>query len=159
MKIIDVRITGLAGGTVEGGWAEDLKPEDDINTILEVLTDEGLAGIGSAMTSKALVEASMKLLRPMLIGEGADEAARGSDKMRQRTFLEGSGSGRISSSWSTPAAANNSGRTATSGLWRRRRCWRLMRSSGSRRRCPRTIWRASSSCAGTRRYRSAPAKC
>src|SRR5438128_5650838 len=91
MKIIDVRITGLAGGTVEGGWAEDLKPEDDINTIIEVLTDEGLTGIGSAMTSKALVEASVKLLRPMLIGERADEPARVSERLRQSTFWQGRG--------------------------------------------------------------------
>src|SRR6266481_6257560 len=91
MKIIDVRITGLAGGTVEGGWAEDLKPEDDINTIIEVLTDEGLTGIGSAMTSKALIEASVKLLRPILIGERADEPARVSEKLRQSLFWQGRG--------------------------------------------------------------------
>src|SRR5437899_2740519 len=91
MKIIDVRITGLAGGTVEGGWAEDLKPEDDINTIIELLTDEGLVGIGSAMTSKALVEAAVKLLRPMLIGERADEPSRVSERLRQSTFWQGRG--------------------------------------------------------------------
>lgn len=91
MKIIEVRLTGLAGGTVEGGWAEDLKPEDDINTIIEVRTDEGLVGIGSAMTSKALIEASLKLLSPMLIGERADEPARLSEKLRQSTFWQGRG--------------------------------------------------------------------
>src|SRR5437868_15333602 len=91
MKITDVRITGLAGGTVEGGWAADLKPEDDINTILEVLTDEGIVGIGSAMTSKALVGAALELLRPMLIGERADEPARVSEKLRQSTFWQGRG--------------------------------------------------------------------
>jgi L-alanine-DL-glutamate epimerase-like enolase superfamily enzyme len=91
MKISDVRITGLSGGTVEGGWAEDLQPEDDINTILEVQTDEGLTGIGSAMTSKALVEAAIKLLRPMLIGERADEPARVSERLRQSTFWQGRG--------------------------------------------------------------------
>src|SRR5438552_17546098 len=91
MKITDVQITGLAGGTVEGGWAADLKPEDDINTILEVLTDEGIVGIGSAMTSKALVGAALELLRPMLIGERADEPARVSEKLRQSTFWQGRG--------------------------------------------------------------------
>jgi L-alanine-DL-glutamate epimerase-like enolase superfamily enzyme len=91
MKIADVRITGLAGGTVEGGWAEDLKPETDINTIVEVLTDEGLVGIGSAMTSKALIEASIALLRPMLLGERADEPARVSERLRQSTFWQGRG--------------------------------------------------------------------
>jgi L-alanine-DL-glutamate epimerase-like enolase superfamily enzyme len=91
MKIRDLRITGLAGGTVEGGWAEELRPEDDINTVVEVVTDEGLVGIGSAMTSKALIEASLQLLRPLLIGERADEPARVSEKLRQSMFWQGRG--------------------------------------------------------------------
>src|SRR5260370_2121171 len=91
MKIAEPRITGLAGGTVEGGWVDDLKPEEDINTIIEVVTDEGLVGIGSAMTSKALVEAAVKLLRRMLIGERADEPARVSERLRQSTFWQGRG--------------------------------------------------------------------
>src|SRR5580704_11339141 len=91
MKIVDLRLTGLSGGTVEGGWAEELTPEDNINTIVEVVTDEGLIGIGSAMTSSALVEAAAKLLRPFLIGERADEPARVSEKLRQNTFWQGRG--------------------------------------------------------------------
>jgi len=91
MKIIDVRITGLSGGTVEGGWVDDLKPEEDINTIIEVITDEGLVGVGSAMTSKALVAASVKLLWPLLNGERADEPGRVSEKLRQSTFWQGRG--------------------------------------------------------------------
>jgi hypothetical protein len=35
MKITSLQITGLAGGTVEGGWADELKPEDDVHTIVE----------------------------------------------------------------------------------------------------------------------------
>jgi L-alanine-DL-glutamate epimerase-like enolase superfamily enzyme len=91
VKIVDVRLTGLSGGTVEGGWADELKPEDDLNTVVEVLTDEGLVGVGSAMTSKALVEASVKLLRPLLIGERGDEPARVTEKLRQATFWQGRG--------------------------------------------------------------------
>src|SRR5947209_9287662 len=91
MKIAELRITGLSGGTVEGGWVDDLKPEEDINTIIEVVTDAGLVGIGSAMTSVALVEAAVKLLRPLLIGERADEPARVSEKLRQHTFWQGRG--------------------------------------------------------------------
>src|SRR5688500_5481588 len=91
MKIVDIRITGLAGGTVEGGWADELKPEDDVHTIVEVLTDEGLTGVGSVFTSKALVEGAVKLLRPFLIGERADEPARVSEKLRQSTFWQGRG--------------------------------------------------------------------
>ena len=30
MRIVDLRLTGLSGGTVEGGWADELKPADDV---------------------------------------------------------------------------------------------------------------------------------
>ena len=59
MKIIDVKITGLSGGTVDGGWPQGNKPEEDLNTLLEVVTDEGLSGVGSAMTSKGLIAAAV----------------------------------------------------------------------------------------------------
>src|ERR1700719_2948199 len=91
MKIVDLHITGLTGGTVDGGWPQGNKPEEDLNTIIEVVTEEGLTGLGSAMTSKALIEAAVKLLRPMLIGERADEPARVSEKLRQSTFWQGRG--------------------------------------------------------------------
>jgi L-alanine-DL-glutamate epimerase-like enolase superfamily enzyme len=86
MKIADLRLTGLAGGTVEGGWAAELKPDDNLHTVVEVITDEGLIGIGSAMTSRALVEAGVSLLRPLLIGERADEPARVAEKLRSTPF-------------------------------------------------------------------------
>jgi L-alanine-DL-glutamate epimerase-like enolase superfamily enzyme len=91
MKITNILITGLAGGTVEGGWADELKPEDDVHTIVEVVTDEGLTGVGSVFTSKALVEAAVKLLRPFLIGERADEPMRVTERLRQSTFWQGRG--------------------------------------------------------------------
>ncbi|HWG43599.1 MAG TPA: mandelate racemase/muconate lactonizing enzyme family protein [Gemmataceae bacterium] len=91
MKIVDVRITGLSGGTVDGGWPQGNKPEEDLNTLLEVVADEGLIGVGSAMTSKSLVVAAVDLLRPHLIGERADEPARVTEKLRQATFWQGRG--------------------------------------------------------------------
>jgi D-galactarolactone cycloisomerase len=91
MKIVDLRITGLTGGTVDGGWPQGNKPDEDLNTIVEVITDEGLAGIGSAMTSKALIDAAVQLLRPHLISQRADEPARVSEKLRQSTFWQGRG--------------------------------------------------------------------
>src|SRR5262249_42738118 len=91
MKITEVRLTGVAGGTVEGGWADELKPEDDVHTIVEVLTDEGLSGVGSVFTSKALVAGAVKLLEPFLLGERADEPAHVSEKLRQSTFWQGRG--------------------------------------------------------------------
>ena len=86
MKIVDIRLTGLAGATVEGGWVDDLKPEDDLHTIVEVVTDEGPVGVGSTFTSKALTYGAIELLRPILIGERADEPARVTEKLRQSTF-------------------------------------------------------------------------
>src|SRR4051812_21979107 len=91
MKIVEIRVTGLSGGTVDGGWPGGNKPEQDLNTLVEVVTDEGLVGIGSAMTSKALVAAGVALLRPMLIGERGDEPARVTEKLRQSTFWQGRG--------------------------------------------------------------------
>ncbi|MCI0704073.1 MAG: mandelate racemase/muconate lactonizing enzyme family protein [Planctomycetia bacterium] len=91
MKIADVRLTGLSGGTVEGGWAEELAPEDNVHTVVEVVTDEGLIGVGSTFTSRDLVAAAAKLLKPFLIGERADEPARVSEKLRQHTFWQGRG--------------------------------------------------------------------
>jgi L-alanine-DL-glutamate epimerase-like enolase superfamily enzyme len=43
------------------------------------------------MTSKALVAAGVALLRPLLIGERADEPARVTEKLRQSTFWQGRG--------------------------------------------------------------------
>jgi L-alanine-DL-glutamate epimerase-like enolase superfamily enzyme len=91
MKIADLRFTGLSGGTVEGGWAEELNPEDNVHTVVEVITDNGLVGLGSTFTSSHLVKAAAKLLRPFLIGERADEPARVSEKLRQNTFWQGRG--------------------------------------------------------------------
>ena len=91
MKITEVRIIGLTGGTVDGGWPQGNKPEEDLNTLVEVITDEGLTGLGSAMTSKALVSAGVKLLLPHLIGERADEPARVTEKLRQSSFWQGRG--------------------------------------------------------------------
>lgn len=91
MKIADLRLTGLTGGTVEGGWAEELVPEDNIHTIIEVVTDDGRIGLGSSYNSKALIDAGVRLLKPLLIGERADEPARVSEELRQHTFWQGRG--------------------------------------------------------------------
>src|SRR4051794_36832568 len=91
MKIAEIRTIGLTGGTVDGGWPQGNEPEQDLNTLVEVVTDEGLGGVGSAMTSKALVAAAVALVRPHLVGERADEPARVSEKLRQAHFWQGRG--------------------------------------------------------------------
>ena len=91
MTIADLRLTGLTGGTVEGGWAEELAPTDNVHTVVEVITADGRVGVGSTFTSRDLTAAAVKLLRPFLVGERADEPARVSEKLRQNTFWQGRG--------------------------------------------------------------------
>ena len=56
MKISTIRAFPLIGRTAEAGWEDRLDPEENVLTLIEVATDEGLTGIGSAYTSLALVE-------------------------------------------------------------------------------------------------------
>ena len=91
MKITEVRTIALSGATQDHGWPGGTEPDEQRNTLLEVRTDEGLTGIGSCYTSRALVEASLELLHPMLIGETGLEAERVAEKLRQMTFWQGRG--------------------------------------------------------------------
>ena len=90
LKIQDVRAYGLRGRTPEGGWSNELKPEDCVHTIIAVLTEDGI-GWGSVFTSEALVKASLEILRPLLLGENALEPERVSEKLHQHTFWLGRG--------------------------------------------------------------------
>jgi len=40
MRIRQIRAVGLRGGTPEGGWSDELRPEDCVHTLIAVLTDE-----------------------------------------------------------------------------------------------------------------------
>ena len=46
MKIREIRAVGLRGASPEGGWAEEILPDDCIHTLVAVLTDEGVTGYG-----------------------------------------------------------------------------------------------------------------
>ncbi|MBI4010911.1 MAG: mandelate racemase/muconate lactonizing enzyme family protein [Candidatus Rokubacteria bacterium] len=91
MKITDVRTIPLRGATHDTGWPGGTDPNEQMNTLLEIRSDEGLAGIGSCFTSLPLVEASLTLLRPLLVGETVYEAERVSETLRQLTFWQGRG--------------------------------------------------------------------
>jgi L-alanine-DL-glutamate epimerase-like enolase superfamily enzyme len=91
MKIADVRSIPLRGATNDTGWPGGTDPDEQMNTLIEIRTDEGLTGIGSCFTSRPFVEASLTLLRPWLIGETALEAERVSEKLRQHSFWQGRG--------------------------------------------------------------------
>lgn len=90
-RITEVRSIPLLGETPPGGWAHELEPEDNLHTLIQVHTDAGLVGYGSCFTSRSLVDGSLQLLRPMLIGECAVEPERVSEKLAQMTFWQGRG--------------------------------------------------------------------
>src|SRR5262249_51697917 len=91
MKVTEIRTIPLLGETPETGWAHEVDPSENMHTLVEIRTDEGITGWGSCFTSQALIDASLQLLRPMLIGESAIEPERVSEKLHQMTFWQGRG--------------------------------------------------------------------
>lgn len=91
MKIVDVRIYPLSGGTVDGGWPQGHEPQEDLHTLVEVVTDGGLSGWGSCFTSGPLVAGAMRLLWPLMDGASAIEPERTTENLRQSTFWQGRG--------------------------------------------------------------------
>ena len=91
MKIRSIKSAGLRGATPEGGWSNELRPDDCVHTLIAVHTDEGLVGLGSVFTSDHLVRGALKLLEPLLLGENALEPERVSEKLHQHTFWQGRG--------------------------------------------------------------------
>jgi len=91
MKIREVRIAGLRGRTPEGGWSNELQPDDCDHTIVAVLTDAGITGWGSVFTHEDLVKGALTVLSPLLLGENALEPERVSEKLHQHTFWLGRG--------------------------------------------------------------------
>jgi D-galactarolactone cycloisomerase len=91
MKISEIRAIGLRGRTPEGGWSNELRPEDCVHTLIAVHTDEGLTGWGSVFTNDQLVRAALAVLEPLYRGEHALEPMRVSEKLHQNTFWLGRG--------------------------------------------------------------------
>ncbi len=91
MKIVEVRTIALSGATEDHGWPGGTDPNVQYNTILEVHSDSGLVGLGSCYTTRALVEGSLALLKPLLIGQSALEPQRVSETLRQSMFWLGRG--------------------------------------------------------------------
>jgi L-alanine-DL-glutamate epimerase-like enolase superfamily enzyme len=91
MKITDIRCAGLRGATPEGGWSNELRPEDCVHTLIAVHTDTGMVGLGSVFSNDDLVRASLALLEPLYVGESALEPERVSEKLHQNMFWLGRG--------------------------------------------------------------------
>src|SRR6185312_9181992 len=91
MKIREIHCAGLRGATPEGGWSNELRPEDCVHTLIVVHTDEGLFGLGSVFTNDQLVRSALSILEPLYRGENALEPERVSEKLHQNTFWLGRG--------------------------------------------------------------------
>ncbi len=90
-RIQSVEVIPLIGGTVDGGWPQGHGAEENLHTLLEIKTDEGITGVGSCFTSGVLVAGAVALLWPLLEGESAIEPERVSEKLRQSSFWQGRG--------------------------------------------------------------------
>jgi len=91
VKIREIKAFGLRGRTPEGGWSNEIKPDDCVHTLVAVLTTEGLTGWGSVFTNDDLVRAALAVLRPLYEGENALEPERVGEKLHQHTFWQGRG--------------------------------------------------------------------
>jgi D-galactarolactone cycloisomerase len=91
MKITEVRSAGLRHATPAGGWANEIRPEDCIHTLIAVFTDEGVTGWGSSFTNDSLVRAALNVMEPLYLGENPLEPERVSEKLHANTFWMGRG--------------------------------------------------------------------
>ena len=89
--MLKVKAAGLRGCTPEGGWANEIKPQDCVHTLVAVFTDEGITGWGSVFTNDGLVQAALSLLEPLYLGENPLEPERVSEKLHANTFWMGRG--------------------------------------------------------------------
>jgi L-alanine-DL-glutamate epimerase-like enolase superfamily enzyme len=81
----------LLGESPKGGWSAEIRPDDSIHTLIAVHTDAGITGYGSVFTNGGLVEAALKVLEPLYLGENALEPQRVSEKLHQNSFWMGRG--------------------------------------------------------------------
>lgn len=91
MKIKNIEAYGLRGETPKGGWANEIKPEECVQTLILAYTDEGVTGIGSVFQNADLVKASLRVLEDLYTGESAVEPDRVTEKLHQNMFWLGRG--------------------------------------------------------------------
>ncbi|HUB82951.1 MAG TPA: mandelate racemase/muconate lactonizing enzyme family protein [Bryobacteraceae bacterium] len=91
MKITEIQAAGLRHGTPEGGWSNEIQPEDCVHTLIAVHTDEGITGWGSSFTNDALVRGALDVLEPLYRNENPLEPERVSAKLDAHTFWMGRG--------------------------------------------------------------------
>jgi L-alanine-DL-glutamate epimerase-like enolase superfamily enzyme len=75
----------------DAGWVATTSSGSNYHTLIEIETDTGLIGMGSSYTTGRLVQASVDLIRPLLIGQSAAEPERLCGDIQARTFWFGRG--------------------------------------------------------------------
>lgn len=92
MKIRDIRLLPLRGATPDGGWDEQfLQDETNLHTLVEVITDEGVTGLGSVFTSATLIQGAIEVLKPFLFGASALDPTATTERLHQQSFWQGRG--------------------------------------------------------------------
>ena len=91
MRILEIRAAGLRRPVPEGGRSSRSRRDNCIYTLIAIITDEGLTGLGSVYTNDGLVRSALAVLEPLYQGENALEPERVSEKLRQHTFWLGRG--------------------------------------------------------------------
>lgn len=91
LKIRKIVAVPLLGDSPKGGWTNEIRAEDSVHALIAVHTDGGVTGYGSVFTDGRLVQAALKVLEPLFLGEIATEPQRVSEKLHQNTFWMGRG--------------------------------------------------------------------
>ena len=68
-----------------------LKDETNLHTLVEVITDQGVTGLGSVFTSETLVRGAVEVLKPFLIGASALDPTATTEQLHQQSFWQGRG--------------------------------------------------------------------
>lgn len=92
MKIKDIRLLPLRGATPDGGWDEKfLDSDNNLHTLIEVITDEGVTGMGSVFTSEKLIRGAIDVVQNFLIGASALDPTATAENLHQQSFWQGRG--------------------------------------------------------------------
>jgi D-galactarolactone cycloisomerase len=91
VTITSIAAAPLLGESPKGGWSHEIRPEDSVHTLIAVHTSAGITGYGSVFTNGGLVQAGLKVLEPLFLGENALEPERVAEKLHQNTFWMGRG--------------------------------------------------------------------
>jgi D-galactarolactone cycloisomerase len=89
MKIQEIRVLPLFGANAASD--REQAEGENVYTLVELITDEGVTGLGSVYTSAQLVKGALAVLRPRLIGASAVDPARVAETLHQSTFWQGRG--------------------------------------------------------------------